>query len=61
MSRPTVRFFIVANGNDATARPDDCDAPYQTMSAIMAYCAEHEITDITLMEWRLDRWHKVGG
>ena len=61
MSKSQIFFFITDSGNDDTARPDDCDAPYRTMSAIMAYCAEHEITNIVLMEWRLDRWHQVGG
>lgn len=54
-------FFIASNGDDTTGRPDDCDAPFRTVSAILAYCHEHEIACANLLEWRVSSWHRVGG
>ena len=54
-------YFVTDTGDDLTARPDDPDLPYRTMTAIIQHCIVNEIAAAVVMEWRLDRWHQVGG
>lgn len=57
---PCVHYFInVKYGDDATARQDDPDAPFKTMTAVARHIVENKPMFIALMEYR-DGWHMVG-